>query len=109
MYKAFFVDLETIHTSEGVLRVFEKVIGRAEARAVVERSKTDEVKRLLSTNTDEALANGCFGLPYISATNAEGKKESYWGFDHLGQVLDHLGLQGDEAGTSRDRGWRAML
>ena len=43
------------------------------------------------------------------ATNAEGKKESYWGFDHLGQVLDHLGLQGDEAGTSRDRGWRAML
>ena len=39
MYKAFFVDLETIHTSEGVLRVFEKVIGRAEARAVVERVK----------------------------------------------------------------------
>merc|ERR1712070_1322164 len=46
---------------------------------------------------------GAFGLPWFVATDAQGRKEGFWGFDHLGQVVDHLGLErvGD--------GYRAML
>jgi hypothetical protein len=40
----------------------------------------------------------------LTATNAEGKTEGYWGFDHLGQVVDHLDLK-----RPKDGGWKAML
>lgn len=43
------------------------------------------------------------------ATDAEGRRECYWGFDHLGQVADHLGLERPRAGSTNEGGWRAML
>jgi hypothetical protein len=44
-------------------------------------------------------------LMHHAATNADGKTESFWGFDHLGQVVEYLGLQRPD----ENRGWRAML
>ena len=38
------------------------------------------------------------------ATNTRGETETYWGFDHIGQVIDHLGLE-----KPRNGGWRVML
>lgn len=45
------------------------------------------------------LGEGCLHGQELSltthireATNTKGETDSYWGFDHLGQVLDHLGL-----------------
>ena len=38
------------------------------------------------------------------ATNEKGEKEGFWGFDHLGQVCDHLGLE-----RLRGEGWRSLL
>lgn len=38
------------------------------------------------------------------ATNSKGEKEGFWGFDHIGQVCDHLELERPKTG-----GWRAML
>lgn len=63
-----------------------------------------EVKKMLGTNSDQAMADGAFGLPWFVAENAQGEKESYWGVDHMGQVVDFLGLnRGSEPGL------RAML
>lgn len=31
------------------------------------------------------------------ATNKDGHKEFYWGFDHLGQVIEHLDLDRKQA------------
>lgn len=39
-----------------------------------------------------------------AATNANGSRECFWGFDHMGQVVDHLGLARPKGG-----GWTAML
>jgi len=67
---------------------------------------TDEVRHLLSANTQRAMDDGAFGLPWFVATKSSGQKECFWGFDHLGQVVDFLGL--DRA--SRDhKGWSVML
>jgi hypothetical protein len=43
-----------------------------------------EGKELFGKNTDRALADGAFGLPWFVATNGEGKTETFWGVDHLG-------------------------
>jgi len=63
-----------------------------------------EGKEVLAKNTDQALADGAFGLPWFVATNAEGKKETFWGVDHFGQVTAHLELEKPKMG-----GWKAML
>jgi 2-hydroxychromene-2-carboxylate isomerase len=61
-------------------------------------------KELLAKNTDLALADGAFGLPWFVATNEAGVKETFWGVDHLGQVTEHLGLPKPKTG-----GWKAVL
>lgn len=63
-----------------------------------------EAKRILLKNTDQAFADGAFGLPWFVCENDKGEKEGFWGVDHLGVVLDFLGLEKPRAG-----GWRAML
>lgn len=93
------------------------------------QSNSDEIKKLLFANTTEALAEGCFGVPwYVGkimdfslstkakyllnqslAINGEGQKEGFWGFDHLALVADHLGLQRPTPGTVKEGGWRALL
>ena len=39
-----------------------------------------------------------------AATNPQGHTEAFWGFDRVGQVIDHLGLERPDDGS-----WRAML
>jgi 2-hydroxychromene-2-carboxylate isomerase len=63
-----------------------------------------EGKELLSKNTDKAFADGAFGLPWFVCTNREGKKEAFWGVDHMGQVTTFLELEKPKGG-----GWKAML
>ena len=63
-----------------------------------------EGREVLGKNTDQALADGAFGLPWFVATNANEETEAFWGVDHLGQVTEHLGLEKPRAG-----GWKALL
>lgn len=64
-----------------------------------------EAKKILMGNTDRAFADGAFGLPWFACENDRGEKEGFWGVDHLGAVLDFLGLD-KPAGRG---GWKAML
>ena len=73
-------------------------------RRVVEGMNGKEAKARLLANTDLAFKDGAFGLPWWQCTNAEGKTESFWGFDHLGQVADFLGVS-----RSGQEGMKAML
>lgn len=73
------------------------------------QSPSDEVKKLLTAKTDEAMAEGSFGLPWYAARNVRGEKLCYWGFDHIAQVADHLGLERPKSDGASERGWRAML
>lgn len=64
-----------------------------------------DAKKVLLENTDRAFADGAFGLPWFACENDKGEKEGFWGVDHLGVVLDFLGLE-KPAGRG---GWKAML
>ena len=61
-------------------------------------------KELLGKNTEQAFADGAFGLPYFVAENSKGQKETFWGVDHLGTVVQHLGIE-----KPKMRGWNALL
>jgi len=63
-----------------------------------------EGKEILAKNTDRALTDGAFGLPWFVATNEQGHSESFWGVDHIGQVIQFLDLEKPQMG-----GWKAML
>ncbi len=63
-----------------------------------------EGKTILLENTETAYADGAFGLPWMVCTNRAGQTEGFWGVDHLGQVVQFLGLQKPQQG-----GWRAVL
>jgi 2-hydroxychromene-2-carboxylate isomerase len=63
-----------------------------------------EGKDLLLKQTEKALSEGAFGLPWFVCTDREGKIECFWGVDHLGQVAEFLGIEKPTNG-----GWKAML
>ncbi|KAG9563263.1 putative 2-hydroxychromene-2-carboxylate isomerase, partial [Aureobasidium melanogenum] len=104
LYKGMWVDGKTTHKPEVFEAVLAEVLGNEGAKNVVEQSTKPEAKAKLQANTDLAFKEGAFGLPWFVATNKEGVTEKYWGFDHLGMVVEHLGLDRSEA-----KELRAML
>ncbi|KAL4810969.1 thioredoxin-like protein [Aspergillus unguis] len=84
--------------------ILEKILGSSQTKAVLEAANGAEIKERLTTNTQQAFDSGAFGLPWFECTNSKGEKEGFWGIDHLGQVIDFLGLD-----RSLDRGFRAVL
>ncbi|KAJ4332114.1 hypothetical protein N0V95_009733 [Ascochyta clinopodiicola] len=106
---------------KNLLAILQDVVGsEEEARKVLERTGTEEVKKGLLRNTDMAFGDGAFGLPYLVgeyvvvgrwaeltvsiATNAEGETEGFWGVDHLGQLADFLGIE-----RPGSKGWKSLL
>lgn len=50
---------------ETVIEALAKVIGEQDAKSVFEKGSSPETKKLLSERTDEAFADGAFGLPWF--------------------------------------------
>ena len=63
-----------------------------------------QIKALLTANTNRSFDSGAFGLPWFECTNLNGETEGFFGVDHLGQVADYLGLD-----RALARGFRAAL
>lgn len=93
------------HKPEGLARVLASVLGADETKRVMAEMGTDANKKALLDSVNEAVAEGAFGVPYFIVTGADGKRETYWGFNSLGLVIEQLGLTRDTA----QGGWRALL
>ncbi|EXJ81357.1 hypothetical protein A1O3_07647 [Capronia epimyces CBS 606.96] len=74
--------------------ILSQVLGQEVVRDGLDRIASPQVKKQLVANTDRALDAGAFGLPWFQCRNARGEVEAFWGFDHLGQVVRFLGLDG---------------
>jgi len=78
--------------------VFAKILGPVLGEDVVKRHLENiagtDVKKQLIANTDRAMNDGAFGLPWFQCTNSKGEVEGFWGFDHLGQVVRFMELDG---------------
>ena len=75
-------------------RVLGPVLGEDVVKRHLEKIGSAEVKKQLISNTDRALNDGAFGLPWFQCTNSRGEVEGFWGFDHLGQVVRFMELDG---------------
>lgn len=78
----------------------------------MEDANRDEAKRKLTENTDRAFESGAFGMPWFECVNSKGEREGFWGFDHLGQVVRFLELNGEAGGkveTGLVEGMKSML
>lgn len=117
---------ESVEKPAALEKTLNDAIGADLTKQVMEKITTDEVKSLLNTRTGEALDHGAFGVPWFvgtcsslgpvslaaatadirhAVTNGEGKTESFWGFDHIGQMCVFLGLEKPQSSG----GWQAML
>ena len=101
-------DVKSLETLRALLEGVEG-LGTELAEKVVKRAGEKDVKDRLVGNTTRAFESGAFGMPWFECTDAEGRTEGFWGFDHLGQVVRFLGL--DEEGDKGRSGQmlRAML
>lgn len=104
-YEAYWVQGRVITDKDVVSDVLGKIAGgdEAEVARIVEVAG-GEGKQMLLRNTDLAFAEGAFGLPWMVCENDRGEKEGFWGVDHLGCVLDFMGLEKPRTGA-----WKAML
>jgi len=104
LYQAFWVEGKTIGKPDVFGPVLTQVLGEKDGKAILEKVGSAEAKKRLQENSDKAMEEGAFGLPWFVATNSRGEKEAFWGVDHIGQVVEHLELpRKDEPGL------RAML
>lgn len=105
-YEAYWVQGRVITDKAVEADVLAKIIGAGgslEAAKVLE-SSGGQGKQVLLENTDLAIAEGAFGLPWMVCENDKGEKEGFWGCDHLGCVLEFLGIEKPRAGS-----WKPML
>jgi 2-hydroxychromene-2-carboxylate isomerase len=70
------------------------VLGEEQVKRHVDGLGTPEVKKQLLQNTEASFKDGAFGLPWFSCENAKGEVEGFWGFDHLGQIVRFMDLDG---------------
>ncbi|KAK3345302.1 HCCA isomerase/glutathione S-transferase kappa [Neurospora tetraspora] len=107
LYKSFWASGTPIHEPAQLRSVLSSLLGGEEAAdKVLGAAQTAEVKQRLVENTDQAFAEGAFGLPWFTCTNTKGETEGFWGVDHLGQVVQFLGLDGEKSGNG---GWKSVL
>lgn len=109
LYQTSFAEHQPVHERECLAALLKRTLGAEKTEHVLQRSTSDDVKSLLTERTNGIVAKGSFGVPWFIATNADGKMDHFWGFDNIGLVADHLGLDRPRASGGGERGWRAML
>ena len=103
LFHEFWVNHTEIHKPEILTEILKKVLGEEEKERIL-GMVGKEGKEVLNKNTKKAIEEGAFGLPWMVCEDGEGRKESFWGVDHLGQVREFLSLGGERRG-----GWKAVL
>ncbi len=73
LYQAFWVEGKTIGKPEVFGPVLNAVLGETDTKTILEKVGSPEAKKRLSENSDLAMAEGAFGLPWFVATNSKGE------------------------------------
>lgn len=105
LYHAYWVEHIPTHKLDVLPSTLASSIGSEIAEKVI-AMMGKEGKEILARNTDQALEDGAFGLPWFVCTNEEGEKQTFWGVDHIVLVTEFLGLGKPNMEFAA---WKAML
>ncbi|KAK6026199.1 DsbA-like protein [Ostertagia ostertagi] len=92
LWRRFFTEHRSIFDVDD-LRQALKDLPVDDEDALLQLAVTDEVKGTLRCNTNEALAYGCFGAPWIHVQRSEGEVEAFFGSDRLPLIGHLIGCQ----------------
>lgn len=79
MERKFWVEHAPVSKPEVYGLVIREVLGEELGERVLGMEKSGEVKGLLTERTEEAFAQGAFGIPWFAATNGDGERRCFWG------------------------------
>ncbi|MCJ1312632.1 hypothetical protein MMC25_006307 [Agyrium rufum] len=105
LWDSIFVQHRSIAKPEEFTPLFAQVLGEEAAKEVIEKSASPEAKNKLTSNSEEAMNEGAFGLPWFVVINASGETDRFFGVDSIKRVALPLGLDI----PSTEIGWRTML
>ncbi|CZT18027.1 related to 2-hydroxychromene-2-carboxylate isomerase [Ramularia collo-cygni] len=93
LFKAFWVDGKgPIAKPDVIAEALEPVFGKEGLQEIMKGATSDAAKAKLKGNTEEAFKAGGFGLPWFVAENEKGEKDTFWGVDNIGHLLEFLGV-----------------
>lgn len=95
MEKGLWVDAKDVEQEEECKEIVAKAVGDDKAALVWKTLKEegDKVKAELKRVTEEAIASGAFGVPWMVVESKTGEKDIIWGVDHLDVVAEMCGVQ----------------
>ncbi|KAL8961317.1 MAG: hypothetical protein Q9193_002118 [Seirophora villosa] len=64
LYQASFADHMAVHEEECLIALLQKIFGAEKTEHILQRSRSDDVKKLLAKRTEEVVEKGSFGLPW---------------------------------------------
>lgn len=108
LFTAFWVDRKSVQDLDTIIPILEISLGKEVTADVMAQSDGIEARDILRKNTKECFNSGSFGLPWIIATNSSGMRDTFWGFDRLGLVAEHLGFGGIVLPNERERRWLSL-
>lgn len=74
--------------TEGVGKMFTE----GQVLEIMEAAGSPETKESVKRETDEALAKGAFGAPWLCVRDDQGREDTFFGSDRFVYVYEHLGL-----------------
>jgi len=102
LFHAYWVEHRVTNKPDVLAEVLKEALGDDMTSKVL-GMMGKEGKQVLAANTEKAVGDGAFGLPWF-VCEIEGKKEGFWGVDHMGVLAQALGLE-----QPKMRGWKALL
>ncbi|CAD5230724.1 unnamed protein product [Bursaphelenchus xylophilus] len=89
LFQRLFIHNEWITSAEALEKICKKL---GLPTSLIEATNSEVVKKTLKDNTDEALAEGAFGVPYVLLKN-QGETEHFFGVESLPQLCHSLGVE----------------
>jgi 2-hydroxychromene-2-carboxylate isomerase len=83
LFRAVWVEARHVAEPEVVMAVADSV--GLDGMVLVDAANTPKNKELLRRHTEQAIADGIFGVPTVRAGN-----EVFWGFDDLQNLIEYL-------------------
>lgn len=86
-----------------------KAVYRSSTIYSLREGPSQPIPDVLTANTGRAIQQGGLGLLYFVAINALGEKQALFAFNHLGIVMDSLGLERSTPESLQDERRKTMM